>query len=168
MLFAESIGYINAQLAIPQSPPAMTTENGLAGEWSPRYVVKSCLVLSYVIKYMAVPKVSLTIVRQYMMSLNGTLFFLLKWRLNPEYNPIIPWCFTMFFAVLNVPLFWYEAPMALPVVGSETLETFRSAIRTETWALSFVNSNGPGQELAIAMTEPWFTNMQQPLWMIQR
>lgn len=36
MLFAESMGYIRAQLATPQKPPAMATDKGFVGDMSPR------------------------------------------------------------------------------------------------------------------------------------
>jgi len=78
-------------------------------------------------------------------------FYLQRWRLNPEYNPKNPRCLMIFFAVLKVPLFWYEAAtalVALAFAGSDMLvalilDALPSAIRTETWALSLVNSKGP-------------------------
>jgi hypothetical protein len=77
------------------------------------------------------------------LSKRSEYIYLRRWSLKPEYNPANPRCFTIFFAVLKVPLFWYVAATARPCVGSEILELFRSAIRTDTWALSLVNSKGP-------------------------
>jgi hypothetical protein len=53
---------INAHETMPHRPPATSTASGLEWVPSPPNVVSSCLLLSYVIKYVAVPSVSRTIV----------------------------------------------------------------------------------------------------------
>lgn len=49
-----------AQDTIPQRPPATKTARGFDCVPSPPKVDKSCLLLSYVMKYMPVPRESLT------------------------------------------------------------------------------------------------------------
>lgn len=39
-------GFFRGVTATPHNPPATTTANGFVGERSPRYVVRSCLLLS--------------------------------------------------------------------------------------------------------------------------
>jgi hypothetical protein len=51
---------IKAHETIPHSPPATSTASGFEWVPSPPNVVKSCLLLSYVMKYVAVPSVSRT------------------------------------------------------------------------------------------------------------
>lgn len=45
---------------MPQRPPPAITAQGLVGDW-PRALPKICLALSYVVKKMAVPRVSRTV-----------------------------------------------------------------------------------------------------------
>ena len=52
---------ISAHDTIPHSPPATRTASGFECVPAPPNVVRSCLLLSYVIKYVAVPRVSLTV-----------------------------------------------------------------------------------------------------------
>jgi len=52
---------IKAHETIPHKPPATKTASGLECVPSPPTVVSSCLLLSYVIKYIPVPSVSRTI-----------------------------------------------------------------------------------------------------------
>ena len=95
---------------MPHSPPATSTASGLEWVPSPPNVVSSCLLLSYVIKYVAVPSVSRTIARQ--VSITSVSIpeekggHILRCNLNPVYNPPTPLCLMILPSVLNVPLFW--------------------------------------------------------------